>query len=73
MPDDLMCESIRYAIAHEVGHTMGLMHNMGASYAFPVDSLRDPRFTQQVRHYAEHHGLCAQQLHRSAGRQGDAA
>lgn len=46
-PDDLMCESIRYAIAHEVGHTMGLMHNMGASYAFPVDSLRNPHFTQQ--------------------------
>lgn len=45
--DDLMCESIRYAIAHEIGHTMGLMHNMGASYAFPVDSLRDPRFTQK--------------------------
>lgn len=45
--DDLMQESMRYVAAHEVGHTLGLMHNMGASYAFPVDSLRSPSFTQK--------------------------
>ena len=45
--DDVMRESIRYAAAHEIGHTLGLMHNMGASYAFPVDSLRSPSFTQK--------------------------
>ena len=42
-----MRESIRYAAAHEIGHTLGLMHNMGASYSFPVDSLRSPSFTQK--------------------------
>lgn len=45
--DDLMRESIKYAASHEIGHTLGLMHNMGASYAFPVEKLRDAAFTQQ--------------------------
>jgi hypothetical protein len=47
MPDDIVSESLEYIIAHEVGHTLGLMHNMAASAAIPTDSLRSVSFTQQ--------------------------
>ena len=47
MPQDVMDESITYVIAHEIGHTLGLMHNMAASNAYPVDSLRSASFTQK--------------------------
>lgn len=47
MPDDIMSESLEYVIAHEMGHCLGLMHNMAASSAFPVDSLRSVSFTRK--------------------------
>ncbi len=45
--DDYLKESIRQVIAHEIGHALGLPHNMAANYAYPVDSLRSPTFTEQ--------------------------
>jgi hypothetical protein len=48
MPDELMGETIRQVIAHEVGHALGLPHNMIASSAYPTESLRDPEFAREM-------------------------
>lgn len=46
-PDEEIGEMMRMVIAHEVGHALGFPHNMAASYAYPVDSLRSGSFTQK--------------------------
>ncbi|MBR6883723.1 MAG: zinc-dependent metalloprotease [Bacteroidales bacterium] len=46
-PMEILGPMIRYSICHEMGHVLGLSHNMGASWAYPADSLRSPSFTQE--------------------------
>ncbi len=45
--DDVMGRLIRFVSSHEVGHTLGLPHNMGSSASYPVDSLRSATFTKK--------------------------
>ncbi|MDT0675633.1 zinc-dependent metalloprotease [Autumnicola musiva] len=46
-PEAEIGEMMRMVIAHEVGHALGLPHNMKASAAYPTDSLRSASFTQK--------------------------
>ena len=50
--NELMGQLIRFVSSHEVGHTLGLRHNMGASSATPVDSLRDKSWVEKHGHTA---------------------
>ena len=50
--DKLMGELIRFVSSHEVGHTLGLRHNMGASWATPVEKLRDKAWVERHGHTA---------------------
>ncbi len=45
--DELMGETMRQVITHEIGHALGLQHNMMASSSFPTDSMRSPTFTSK--------------------------
>jgi Met-zincin/Domain of unknown function (DUF5117)/Domain of unknown function (DUF5118) len=48
MPDELMGETVRQVIAHEIGHALGLPHNMIGSSAYPTDSLRVASFARRM-------------------------
>ena len=47
-PEKEIGEMMRMVIAHEIGHALGLPHNMKASSAYPVDSLRSGDFTKKM-------------------------
>ncbi|MNW86968.1 hypothetical protein D3C86_162050 [compost metagenome] len=50
LDDELMGQLIRFVSSHEIGHTIGLRHNMGASSATPVEKLRDKKWVEANGH-----------------------
>ncbi|MCD0488719.1 zinc-dependent metalloprotease [Pedobacter sp. MC2016-14] len=48
--DELMGQLIRFVSSHEVGHTLGLLHNYGSSSTVPVEKLRDKAFVEKYGH-----------------------
>ena len=52
LDDDLMAQLIRFVSSHEVGHTIGLLHNMGNSSRTPVENLRNKQWVEANGHTA---------------------
>jgi hypothetical protein len=50
--DELMGQLIRFVSSHEVGHTLGLRHNMGSSSKTPVENLRNKAWVEANGHTA---------------------
>ena len=48
--EELMGQLIRFVSSHEVGHTLGLRHNFGASSTVPVEKLRDKAWVSEHGH-----------------------
>ena len=48
--EELMGDLIRFVSSHEVGHTLGLRHNMGSSSQTPVEKLRDKEWLKENGH-----------------------
>lgn len=49
IPEEIMGDAIRFVACHEVGHSLGLRHNMMGSWAIPTDSLRSKSFTNKMK------------------------
>ena len=50
LPDELMGKLVEYVVAHEVGHTLGLPHNMKASSLYPFEKIRDRAWVKKMGH-----------------------
>jgi len=50
LDDELMGQLIRFVSSHEIGHTLGLRHDWGASATTPVEKLRDKAWVEAHGH-----------------------
>ena len=47
LPDEVTGELIRSMVAHQVGHSIGLVHNLKASSMYTVAQVRDPKWVKE--------------------------
>ena len=52
LPDELVGRLLEFVVAHEVGHTIGLHHNMKSSSLYPAEKVRDPEWLKTMGHVA---------------------
>jgi hypothetical protein len=50
LPDDLMGRLVQFVVSHEVGHTLGLRHNMRASSLYTIEQIRDKNWVKENSH-----------------------
>jgi hypothetical protein len=48
VPLDVRGELIRYLVAHQVGHTLGLQHNRKAGSAYTIAQIREPKWVSSM-------------------------
>jgi len=47
LPDDLGGELLRFQVAHQIGHALGLPHNLKASSTYTLAQVRDPKWVRE--------------------------
>ena len=48
LPEAIQGEIIRYFVAHQIGHVLGLQHNRKAAAAYTIAQIRDPKFVKSM-------------------------